>query len=90
SALLLALEQDAAVGRSFPVGGKDQPVKSEAIVPYLSKTLGVPYVAATLPGIPTSYAHDARQTHDLLGYRPQYDVYAMIDEAVAAERATRA
>ncbi|MBI3971671.1 MAG: NAD(P)-dependent oxidoreductase [Chloroflexi bacterium] len=89
-ALLLALENDAAVGHSFPVGGKDQPVKSEDIVPYLSKKLGVPYVEANLPGIPTYYAHDARQTHDLLGYQPKYDVYAMIDEAVAAEGATRA
>ncbi len=89
SALLLATEKDAAVGHSFPVGGKDQPVKNEDIVPYLSEKLGVPYVEAALPGIPTYYAHDDRQTYDLLGYRPKYDVYAMIDEAVARETSPR-
>ncbi|MGH2356172.1 MAG: NAD-dependent epimerase/dehydratase family protein, partial [Chloroflexota bacterium] len=82
-ALLLALEKDAAVGHAFPVVGKDQPTPSDRIVPYLSKQLAVPYVAASLPGIPTHYAHDARKTAVLLGYEPQYDVFAMIDEAVA-------
>ena len=89
SALLNALDHDKAVGHSFPVGGKDQPVKSEDIVPYLSERLGVPYVEARLPGIPTYYAHDDRQTRRLLGYKPKYDVYAMIDEAVGSAAAAQ-
>lgn len=83
-ALLLALEKDAAVGHAFPIIGRNQPVTSEQIVPYLSEKLGVPYVAASLPGIPTHYAHDASKTSVLLGYAPEYDVFAMIDEATAA------
>jgi hypothetical protein len=43
-----------------------------------------PYFDVNLPGIPTCYAHDTRKTEVLLGYRPRYDVFAMIDEAVAA------
>ena len=88
-ALLNALDQDRAVGHSFPVGGKDQPVKSEDIVPYLSEKLGVPYVEARLPGIPTFYAHDDSQTKRLLKYKPKYDVYAMIDEALGAAAAAQ-
>ena len=84
SALLAALDADGAVGHSFPVGGKEQPVKSEDIVPYLSRKLDVPYVEARLPGIPTYYAHDDRQTKTLLGYAPKYSVYDMIDETTAA------
>jgi UDP-glucose 4-epimerase len=83
-ALLLVLEKDAAVGHAFPVAGKDQPVTSEQIIPYLSQKLGVPYVAASLPGIPTHYAHDGAKTRALLGYEPRYDVFAMIDDAITA------
>lgn len=82
-ALLLCLENDAATGHSFAVAGKDQPATSEQIVPHLSKKLGVPYVEANLPGIPTFYAVDSSSTEQILGYRPQYDVLQMIDEALA-------
>lgn len=82
--LLLALETDAAVGQAFAIGGKDQPTTSEAIVPYLSQKLGVPYVEASLPGIPTHYQHELTKTFALLGYRPEYDVFRMIDEAIPA------
>jgi nucleoside-diphosphate-sugar epimerase len=81
-ALLLALERPGAVGQAFPIGGKDQPVTSDSIVPYLADRLGRPYVEASLPGIPTHYAHASRKAEALLGYRPAYDVFAMIDEAV--------
>ena len=83
-AVLLALDVDAAVGQAFPVAGKDQPVGADRIVPYLAQKLRTPYVEVNLPGIPTHYEHDARKTAALLGYRPRYDVFAMIDEAVAA------
>jgi UDP-glucose 4-epimerase len=82
-ALLLALEAGDAVGHAFPVAGKDQPTTSERIVPYLSKKLGVPYLEASLPGIPTHYEHDGAKTAALLGYEPKYSVFDMIDEAVA-------
>jgi UDP-glucose 4-epimerase len=82
-ALLLALDKEGAIGHAFPVVGRDQPVTSEQIVPYLSDKLGVPYVEASLPGIPTHYTHDAEKTHVLLGYEPRYTVFDMIDEAVA-------
>jgi len=86
-ALLLTLEKPAAVGHAFPVIGKDQPVTSNKLVRYLSKKLGIPYVDVNLPGIPTYYAHDDRKTRVLLGYEPKYDVFAMIDEAVAKRAA---
>ncbi len=82
-ALLLSLETGAATGRSFAVAGKDQPATSEQIVPYLSQKLGVPYVEARLPGIPTFYDVDTSATRDVLGYRPEYDVFRMLDEAMA-------
>jgi nucleoside-diphosphate-sugar epimerase len=81
-ALLLSLDTPDATGRSFAVAGKDQPATSEQIVPYLSRKLGVPYVEARLPGIPTFYDVDISATREVLGYRPQYDVFQMIDEAV--------
>ena len=88
-ALLLALEKDAAVGHAFPVVGKDQPTPSDKIVPYLARQLGLPYVEVNLPGIPTFYAHNATKTTALLGYQPKYDVFAMIDDAMAARRQGR-
>ena len=81
-ALLLALEKAAAVGHAFQVAGRDQPTPSDTIVPYLSKRIGVPYLEAALPGIPTYYAHDVTKTAVLLGYEPKYSVFDMIDEAV--------
>jgi UDP-glucose 4-epimerase len=83
-ALLLALENDGATGHAFPVAGRDQPATSEQIVPYLAEKLGVPYVEASLPGIPTFYDVDTSKTASILGYRPKYDVFQMIDDAVAS------
>jgi nucleoside-diphosphate-sugar epimerase len=86
-ALMLSLDNPAATGRSFAVAGKNQPANSEQIVPYLSKKLGVPYVEARLPGIPTFYDADTSATEGVLGYKPQYDVFHMIDEAIAGRKA---
>jgi UDP-glucose 4-epimerase len=86
-ALMGSLNNSAATGRSFGVAGKDQPANSAQIVPYLSKKLGVPYVEANLPGIPTFYDEDISNTKSVLGYEPKYDVFHMIDEAIAARKA---
>jgi nucleoside-diphosphate-sugar epimerase len=81
-AVLLALENDLVVGHAFSIAGKDQPVTSEQVVPYLAERLRVPYVEVSLPGIPTRYTHDGRKASALMRYAPRYDVFAMIDEGL--------
>ena len=81
-ALLLALTADSAVGQTIQLAGPE-PWDYDHVIPLLSETLGVPYVEANLPGIPTRYWHDTSKARRLLGYTPIYGPRAMIQSALA-------
>jgi nucleoside-diphosphate-sugar epimerase len=52
--------------------------------------LGIPYVEADLPGPPTFYEFDLSKARRLLGFKPRYDIFRMIDDALAYRRGARA
>lgn len=77
-----ALEAPGGPGEVFQLGGP-RPFTWDEAVPYLSQRLEVPYVEASVQGTPTFYEYDLTKARELLGFRPQYDITRMIDDALA-------
>ena len=82
---LAAFEKPAAIGETFQLGGP-APFTWDQTVPYLSEKLGTPYVEAVPQGAPTFYEYDLSKARNVLGFRPQYDLIRMIDDALAFRR----
>lgn len=83
-----ALGVEAALGQTFQLAGP-KPFTWDQAVPYMSRALGIPYVEADLPGPPTFYEFDLSKARRLLGFRPQYDINRMIDDALAFRQGER-
>ena len=58
-------------------------------MPYLAQKLGVDYVDVQLAdNTPTYYEFDLSKGTRLIGYQPQFDIFKMIDSAVAFRQGT--
>jgi UDP-glucose 4-epimerase len=79
---LCALEAPGASGEVFQLGGP-APFTWEEVVPYLAERLGMAYVEARVMGTPTYYEYDLTKAREVLGFLPQYDIFRMIDDALA-------
>lgn len=77
-----ALDAPDAVGEVIQLGAPSAFTWDDA-VPYLSDSIGVPYVDARVSGGTTYYEYDLSKARRLLGFQPKYDVRRMIDDAVA-------
>lgn len=81
-----ALGNPAALGQAFHLAAPRAFTWEEAI-PYLAQKLDLPYVEVRLAGhVPTYYAFDLSKGARLIGYRPSYDIFRMIDEGLALRR----
>ena len=73
----------AIAGQVFQLAAP-QPYTWEETIPYLAKKLGVPYIDLQLAGsTPTFYEFDISKGRQRFGYTPQWDIFRMIDDAVA-------
>jgi nucleoside-diphosphate-sugar epimerase len=82
-AFLAALNQPQVVGHVFQLGGPE-PFTWEAAIPYLAEKLGMDYVDVCLAGhVPTFYEFDLSKSKRLFGYHPRFDIFKMIDSAIA-------
>lgn len=85
--LRLVLERPEARNEVFNLGPAAPYSMAEAI-PYMARATGRRYVEAALP-IPMPFVQTSNfKARMLLGYKPKYTLYEMIDEAVAASEAT--
>jgi UDP-glucose 4-epimerase len=82
---LAALGKDAARGETFQLAGP-APFTWDEAIPYLSERLGIPYVDLPIPAVPTNYEYDLTKARRLLDFQPRYDIFRMIDDALAFER----
>lgn len=83
AAFLAALNHQQVIGQVFQLGGP-QPFTWEAAIPYLAERLGMDYVDVRLVGqTPTFYEFDLSKSKRLFGHRPQFDIFKMIDSAIA-------
>jgi UDP-glucose 4-epimerase len=82
-AFTAALNRPQVFGEVFQLGGP-RPFTWEEAIPYLAQKLGLDYVGVRLVGhVPTFYEFDLAKSERLFGYRPQFDIFRMIDSAVA-------
>jgi len=80
--LILGLEKPAAVGETFNLA-MASPFSYEEAIPYISKALKIPYLKAVLPLKPIRQNMSVSKARMLLGYDPQYDIFKMVDSALA-------
>ncbi|MGN6754766.1 MAG: NAD-dependent epimerase/dehydratase family protein [Thermomicrobiales bacterium] len=80
-----ALGKPAALGETFQLAGP-APFTWEGAIPYLSDRLDLPYIDVRSTGTPTYYEYDLAKAHQLLDFQPQYDIFRMIDDALAFTR----
>ena len=77
------LGKAGAIGQVFQLAAPTPYTWAETI-PYLADKLGVEYVDVNLADhTPTFYEFDMSKGQQRFGYQPRYDLFAMIDDAVA-------
>jgi len=80
--LIGCLENDEAVGQAIGFG-PPRAMKFDDMVKYISKKTGIPYFDIKLPvDLPYDFNLNLAKAKALVGYRPQWDFYRMIDDAV--------
>jgi UDP-glucose 4-epimerase len=79
---LAALGKPAALGETFQLAGP-APFTWEEAIPYLAERLNIPYVDARSNGVPTYYEYNLDKARRLIDFRPQFDIFRMIDDALA-------
>ena len=77
-----ALAKPRSMGQRIQLAGPSSFSFGEA-VPYLSERIGISAISATISGPPTNFEFDLDKARRLIGFVPQYDVFRMIDDAVA-------
>lgn len=83
--LILGLEREAAVGETFNLAGPS-PFSYEEMIPYLSRAIGMPYFKAVIPLPGRRMEISISKARSILGYRPKYDVFRIIDDALRIQR----
>lgn len=78
----LALTHDNAVNETFNIGAKNS-FNFDDAVNTLAKHTGLPVVDARLATTRYDYETSVEKAMRLLDYTPQYDIFKMIDDAVA-------
>jgi nucleoside-diphosphate-sugar epimerase len=79
---VLALENPAAVGETFLLGGV-APFRTDELITYMASKLGRPYVCANLPTTRRPWYISSAKARGILGYRPRHSIFDMADEAIA-------
>ena len=80
-AVLLALNDTSVKRDIFTIAGPP-PADFEEVIKYKCEKLGAPYQEVHTP-ITLILDFDISKARELLGYEPEYDVFRMIDDAVA-------
>lgn len=83
--VLLALDHKAAAGGAFNLGS-DDPVDFAEILPQMAELTGMPIVTVDLPGAGVYYHTSNERIRSTLGFRPEWTIKRMLDEAAAARR----
>jgi len=82
--IILALESDAAIGEVFNILGPSA-VTWEQAVKYIAKKTGEDYVKCKLPNY-WEFEIDISKAKTILNYNPKYDIYKMVDSALAYQK----
>jgi UDP-glucose 4-epimerase len=83
--VLLALDHPDAAGGIFNLGS-DEPVDFADVVPRMSTLTGLPVVTVDLPGAGVYYHTSNRRIRDTLGFKPEWTIDRMMQEALIARQ----
>lgn len=83
--IMLAVNNPAAVGHAFTVAGPSA-FSYDVMAKYISDKMDLPVVAFEFDGF-HDFQHDLTKSRSVLGYRPEYDIFRIVDDAVAFRRA---
>jgi len=78
---ICALESEAAVGEDFNILGPCA-ISFERAVKLLHERLHIPYIEVKMP-VQWVYECDNTKAKTLIGYRPEFDIERMIEDAIA-------
>jgi len=85
SGLMLALESDNAVGRTFNLGATT-PVDFADFIEAAAKITGYPVILVDFPGEGVYYQSSNELIRTTLGYEPQWTIERMLEEAALARQ----
>jgi nucleoside-diphosphate-sugar epimerase len=80
-AFLLALGDPLAAGQTFNIAAPE-PFRYDELSAYIGEKLDLPVIDFTLDGC-YDFSIDISRARDALGYVPQYDARAIVDDAIA-------
>ena len=83
--IMLAIDNPVAVGHAFNVSGPS-PFSYKTMAEYMAKKLDLPVVEFTNPEF-HNFCIDLSKSRAVLGYKPEYDIFKIVDEAVAFRKA---
>lgn len=84
--ILLAMSKADAVGEVFNLGATE-PVDFAALLPHMAEITGLPVVTVDLPGAGVYYRTSNEKIRKVLGFKPEWTIDRMLEEAAAARRA---
>ena len=85
--IMLAINNPVTLGQAFNVSGP-APFSYRIMADYMAKKLDIPVVEFTNPEF-HNFCIDLTKSRQVLGYNPQYDIFKIIDDAVAFRKAGR-
>jgi nucleoside-diphosphate-sugar epimerase len=80
-AILLSVGNKAAIGEAFAVAGP-APFSYDVLAGYVAEKLSLPVVEFTESGF-YDFQHSIAKGRSMLGYDPQYDIFRIVDDAIA-------
>jgi nucleoside-diphosphate-sugar epimerase len=84
-AIMLSIGNKAAVGKAFPIAGPSA-FTYDILSEYISKKLNIPVLRFKVPDF-YDFQHNISFSRSVLGYNPIYDIFRIVDEAVAFRKA---
>ena len=84
-AFRLALERPQAIGRTFNIAAP-APFSYDVLSRYIGERLGAPVVDFELDGF-HDFAINISKARSVLGYRPEFDTFAMVERAIEFRKA---
>ena len=85
SGLMTTLTKEATYGEIIQLAGPE-PFTWDTAVPYLAERLNMSYTDVSIDGTPTFYEFDLNKARTLIDYKPRYDIFRMIDDAIRFEQ----
>ncbi|MDR1156341.1 MAG: NAD(P)-dependent oxidoreductase [Bacteroidales bacterium] len=84
-AVMRAIGNKAAIGKAFAIAAPS-PFTYDVLSEYISKKLDIPVLRFSVPEF-NDFRHDISFARSVLGYAPTYDIFKIVDEAVAFRKA---